>query len=110
MHRRRDQLAVHRTADVLEPARESRTRSSTTSFFKAIRSGKPINSGDYMARSTLMGIMGQLSCYTGKEVTWEQVNASDFYFAPQTGRRARGYGAAGAAGCGRHLSGVYSRA
>jgi myo-inositol 2-dehydrogenase / D-chiro-inositol 1-dehydrogenase len=27
--------------------------------------------------------MGQLSCYTGKEVTWEQVNASDFYHAPK---------------------------
>jgi myo-inositol 2-dehydrogenase / D-chiro-inositol 1-dehydrogenase len=52
-------------------------------LFKAIRSGKPINSGDYMARSTLMGIMGQLSCYTGKEVTWEQVTTSDFYYAPR---------------------------
>jgi hypothetical protein len=30
-----------------------------------------------------MGIMGQISCYTGKEVTWEQVTASDFYFAPK---------------------------
>ena len=52
-------------------------------FFKAIRSGNPINSGDYMAQSTLMGIMGQLSCYTGKEVTWEQVTNSDFYYAPK---------------------------
>jgi myo-inositol 2-dehydrogenase/D-chiro-inositol 1-dehydrogenase len=52
-------------------------------LFKAIRSGSPISSADYMARSTLMGIMGQLSCYTGKEVTWEQVTASDFYFAPR---------------------------
>jgi predicted dehydrogenase len=52
-------------------------------LFKAIRSGKPINSGDYMAQSTLMGIMGQLSCYTGKEVTWEQVTTSDFFYAPR---------------------------
>jgi predicted dehydrogenase len=51
-------------------------------LFKAIRSGNPINSGDYMARSTLMGIMGQISCYTGKEVTWEQASNSDFFFPP----------------------------
>ena len=52
-------------------------------MFKALRSGSLINNGDYMARSTLIGIMGQISCYTGKEVTWEQINASDFYFAPK---------------------------
>jgi predicted dehydrogenase len=52
-------------------------------LFKAIRSGKPLNSGDFMARSTMIGIMGQISCYTGKEVTWEQVSASDFYFPPK---------------------------
>jgi hypothetical protein len=27
--------------------------------------------------------MGQISCYTGKEVTWEQVKASDFYYPPK---------------------------
>jgi myo-inositol 2-dehydrogenase/D-chiro-inositol 1-dehydrogenase len=52
-------------------------------LFKSIRAGNPINSGDYMARSTLIGIMGQISCYTGKEVTWDQITASDFYFAPR---------------------------
>jgi predicted dehydrogenase len=52
-------------------------------LFKAIRSGNPINSGDYMIRSTLTGIMGQLSCYTGKEVTWAQISASDFFFPPK---------------------------
>jgi len=52
-------------------------------LFKAIRSGKPINSGDYMARSTLMGIMGQIASYTGKEVTWDALSASDFYYAPK---------------------------
>jgi hypothetical protein len=52
-------------------------------LFKAIRSGNPINSGSYMAGSTLMGIMGQLSCYTGKAVTWEQVSSSDFYYPPR---------------------------
>jgi predicted dehydrogenase len=52
-------------------------------LFKAIRSGKPLNCGDYMAQSTLLGIMGQISCYSGQAVTWEQVTTSDFYFAPR---------------------------
>ena len=52
-------------------------------LFKSIRAGKATNAGDYMARSTLIGIMGQLSCYTGKEVTWEQAVNSDFYYAPR---------------------------
>ena len=52
-------------------------------LFAAIRSGNPVNSGDYMTRSTLMGIMGQLSCYTGKEVTWDEAAASDFFYPPK---------------------------
>jgi predicted dehydrogenase len=52
-------------------------------LFAAIRSGEPINCGHYMARSTMITVMGQMSCYTGKEVTWEQINASDFYYAPK---------------------------
>jgi hypothetical protein len=51
-------------------------------LFAAIRCGQPINNGDYMARSTMITVMGQISCYTGKEVTWEQINQSDFYHAP----------------------------
>ena len=52
-------------------------------LFAAIRSGNPINNGDYMTRSTLMTIMGQISSYTGKEVTWEEINQSDFAYAPK---------------------------
>jgi predicted dehydrogenase len=52
-------------------------------LFAAIRAGTPLNNGDYMCRSTLITIMGQLSCYTGKEVTWEQVSKSDFAYLPK---------------------------
>jgi hypothetical protein len=52
-------------------------------FFAAIRSGNPINAGDYMADSTLIAIMGQLSCYTGQELHWDAVKASDFAYAPK---------------------------
>lgn len=41
-------------------------------LFADIRAGKIPNDGDRMAQSTLMGIMGRMSAYTGKEVTWQQ--------------------------------------
>ncbi|MCY3020108.1 MAG: Gfo/Idh/MocA family oxidoreductase [Planctomycetota bacterium] len=41
-------------------------------LFAAIRAGKTINNGEYMAKSTLMAIMGRMAAYTGKTITWEQ--------------------------------------
>jgi predicted dehydrogenase len=41
-------------------------------LFAAIRSGKTINDGAFMARSTLMAILGRMATYTGKRVTWDQ--------------------------------------
>jgi len=52
-------------------------------LFAGIRSGKPVNNGNYMARSTMACVMGQISCYTGKEVTWDRINKSDFYYPPR---------------------------
>jgi predicted dehydrogenase len=52
-------------------------------LFAGIRSGNPVNCGDYMASSTMITVMGQISCYTGKEVTWEQINQSDFFYPPK---------------------------
>lgn len=52
-------------------------------LFESIRSGKPINNGDYMVASTLTAVMGQIACYSGKEITWDQVSASDFYYPPK---------------------------
>ncbi len=52
-------------------------------LFTAIRTGKPVNAGDYMVRSTLITLMGQFSCYSGKEVTWEQISKSDFVHLPR---------------------------
>jgi predicted dehydrogenase len=51
-------------------------------LFEGIRSGKPVNNGDYMARSTQIGIMGQLSSYTGKQVTWDEFEKSGFFYPP----------------------------
>jgi predicted dehydrogenase len=51
-------------------------------LFNGIRTGKSVNNGDYMGRSTQIGIIGQFSSYTGKEVTWEQFDKSDFFYPP----------------------------
>jgi predicted dehydrogenase len=40
-------------------------------LFAGIRSGRPINNGEYMSRSTLMAIMGRMAAYTGRTITWE---------------------------------------
>jgi len=52
-------------------------------MFAAIRQGTPLNYGDKLAHSTLMGIMGRMSAYTGKTITWEQAMASEEVLAPK---------------------------
>jgi predicted dehydrogenase len=51
-------------------------------LFASIRSGKPINDGQWMAHSTLMGLMGRMAAYTGQEITWEQAMNSDEKLVP----------------------------
>jgi len=48
----------------------------------SVLSGKPINSGYHMAQSTLVTVMGQIACYEGKPVRWEQVTKSAFQYRP----------------------------
>ncbi len=51
-------------------------------LFAGIRAGRPINNGEYMARSTLLAIMGRMAAYTGQEVTWEMALNSREDFTP----------------------------
>ncbi len=41
-------------------------------MFKAIRSSSPINNGAYMAKSSMLAIMGRMAAYTGQTLTWDQ--------------------------------------
>jgi predicted dehydrogenase len=50
----------------------------------AIRTGNTINDAQDQVNSTLMTIMGRISAYTGKDVTWEEVMNSDLYLGPKT--------------------------
>ena len=51
-------------------------------LYRAIRAGEFHNDGDRMVNSTLAGIMGRLSAYTGQEVTWEQALNSKIQLVP----------------------------
>ena len=42
-----------------------------------------MNHGDTMVDSTYMAIMGQVACYNGQPVTWEQITQSEFEFEPK---------------------------
>ena len=41
-------------------------------MYEAIKSGTPINNGEYMAYSTMMGILGREVCYSGARITWDE--------------------------------------
>ena len=41
-------------------------------LFAAIRAGKRIDNSQYMAKSSLMAIMGRMATYTGQKITWQQ--------------------------------------
>ena len=51
-------------------------------LFASIRSGKPINDGEWMTKSTLMAIMGRMATYTGQLVTWDMLLNSKENLAP----------------------------
>jgi myo-inositol 2-dehydrogenase / D-chiro-inositol 1-dehydrogenase len=51
-------------------------------FFASLRKGEPLNYGEKMAHSTLLGILGRTAAYTGKVVTWEEINNSKEVLAP----------------------------
>lgn len=52
-------------------------------LFAAIRAGTPLNDGERMASSTLLGIMARVAAYTGQKITWEQILKSEEDLAPE---------------------------
>ena len=49
----------------------------------AIRTGKQVVQAEETAKSTLTAIMGREAAYTGMEVTWEEMMASDMKLGPK---------------------------
>ncbi len=50
-------------------------------LFAAIRAGRPICNADYMITSTMLAILAQMVCYTGREITWEDAWESTLDFS-----------------------------
>jgi predicted dehydrogenase len=55
-----------------------------TDLIASIRKGEPINELKNVAESTLTAIMGRMSAYTGKAVTWEQALNTRENLVPET--------------------------
>jgi predicted dehydrogenase len=69
---RENGLSIHTTTDWVYPWPGNHMyQTEHDELFAGIRSGKPINNGEYMARSTLLAIMGRMAAYTGQQVTWD---------------------------------------
>jgi predicted dehydrogenase len=51
-------------------------------FFASLRSGKFMNDGDRMITSTMVGIMGRMAAYTGKEITYQEAFNSQEKLVP----------------------------
>jgi predicted dehydrogenase len=51
-------------------------------LFASIRAGKPMNDGEWMAQSTMLGIMGRMVAYTGQTITYEEALNSEQVLAP----------------------------
>ncbi len=56
-----------------------------TDLIESIRSGKPLNEGKRIAESTMCAIMGRMSAYTGRAISWDwAMNASKLDLFPKT--------------------------
>jgi predicted dehydrogenase len=52
-------------------------------LFASIRSGKPINDGEWMAHSTMLAIMGRMAAYSGQLISWEEAMDSKESLVPE---------------------------
>jgi len=50
----------------------------------SIRAGKPLNEAKAVAESTLTGIMGRESAYSGRSVTWDEILNTPRRLGPET--------------------------
>ncbi len=52
-------------------------------FFESVRNGTAHNDGEWMAHSSLVAIMGRMSAYSGKKITWKQLMELNEDLAPE---------------------------
>ena len=51
---------------------------------ESIRLNKPINQAEDLAYSTLIAILGREAAYTGQQITWDEIMASNLRYGPET--------------------------
>lgn len=51
-------------------------------LFASIRTRKPVNDGETMARSSMLGIMGRMAAYSGQTITWDEAMNSTQVLGP----------------------------
>jgi predicted dehydrogenase len=51
-------------------------------WIAAIRAGKELNTGEYMANSTMLGLLAREAAHTGQRITWEEMWAAKQDHAP----------------------------
>ena len=53
-----------------------------TNLVSSIRAGTPLNEAKRVAESTLTAILAREAAYTGQEITWDEISASDLDLTP----------------------------
>ena len=51
-------------------------------FFASIRNGNPKNDGEWMANSSMLGILGRMVAYSGQTITWDEAFHSNQVLGP----------------------------
>ncbi|MBK5279188.1 MAG: Gfo/Idh/MocA family oxidoreductase [Bacteroidia bacterium] len=51
-------------------------------LFASIRNGEPINDGESMANSSMLGILGRMTAYSGQTITWDEAINSNQILGP----------------------------
>ncbi|HEY7312439.1 MAG TPA: Gfo/Idh/MocA family oxidoreductase [Gemmataceae bacterium] len=69
-------------ASLRNPPRDDMYQNEHDELFASIRAGTPINNGEWMAKSSLMAIMGRMATYTGQVITWDMAMNSKEDLSP----------------------------
>ena len=65
-----------------EKERNNPYQDEQAALVAAIKNDKPINSGYHMVNATMIGVMGQVACYTGQSVRYDDVSKADLEYGP----------------------------
>jgi myo-inositol 2-dehydrogenase/D-chiro-inositol 1-dehydrogenase len=65
-----------------EGTRNNMYQTEQDELFAGIRSGKPVNDGNWMAQSSMLGVLSRMAAYTGQTITYADALKSDVSLAP----------------------------